>query len=237
MLLKTLFVVFPDVRLRPGEIGRFRGFLNQQIGWQDALFHNHTEDPNGVIYRYPRIQYRVSRGKAALFGIQEGVDALQNFMDQRLDNLPEAFWTVERMEQRRRLELSDTSQTYTLHQWLGLNTIRNRDGSVLNLEMTWRALTGEEERQAMLQRILTAQLLKFCGEMGCQLPRGELQVEILKADDTGMRLLTSQTGQTTFRSFRLHYSSNLKLPDYIGLGKGISKGYGWQIRDKPHLSS
>lgn len=233
MLLKTLFVVFPNVALRPGEIGRFRGFLNQQLGWQDALFHNHTDQPNGVIYRYPRIQYRMHRGKAALFGIQEGFDALKNFLDQHLDNLPEAFWNVERTEQRTRLELTETVQTYSLHQWLGLNTIRNRDGSVLDLEAVWKGLPTEEEQRVMLQRILTAQLLKFCGEMGCRLPVGQLRVNLCDADETGLRTLSSQTGQTQFRSFRLRYTSNLPLPNYLALGKGVSKGYGWQVQDKP----
>ena len=232
MLLKTLLAVFPNVSLRPNEIGRFRGFLNQQLGWQDALFHNHTDQPNGVIYRYPRIQYRIHRGRAALFGIQEGFDALQLFFNQHLDTLPDAFWNVERTEQRTRLELLEQPQTYTLHQWLGLNTIRNRDGSVLNLETAWRELDTEQEQQAMLQRILTAQLLKFCGDMGCRLPTGQLQVNLCDADDTGLRTLSSQTGQMQFRSFRLRYTSNLQLPDFMALGKGVSKGYGWQTQDR-----
>lgn len=232
-LLKTLFVVFPDVALRAHEIGRFRGFLNQQIRWEDNLFHNHTEQPNGVLYRYPRIQYRVSQGRAALFGIQEGFDALQHFLSRYLDDLPEAFGNNNRMEQRTRLELAETNHTYTLHQWLGLNTIRNRDGSVVNLDTIWQEQPNVSEQQAMLERILTAQLLKFCGEMGCQLPKGQLQVRILTAEDTGMRRLSSQTGQTQMRSFRIQYSTNLQLPDYIGLGKGISKGYGWQMQDRP----
>ncbi|GAB4052780.1 CRISPR-associated endonuclease Cas6 [Spirosoma litoris] len=233
MVLKTLLVTFPNVLLRSGEIGRFRSFLNQQIGWQDDLFHNHTEKPNGVIYRYPRIQYRVNRGKATLFGIQEGFDALNTFLTEQLDNLPEAFWQVERKEQRTRLELTPTSQTYILHNWLGLNTILNRDGSVLDLEKLYNELTGPDERRAMLERILTAQLLKFCSEMGCRLPTGQLQVTVNDIEETGLRRLRSQTGQMQLRSFRVMYTSNLYLPDYISFGKGVSKGYGWQIQDKP----
>ena len=233
MLLKSLLVVFPNVRLRSNEIGRFRGFLNHQLGWQDALFHNHTDKPNGVIYRYPRIQYRILRGQAALFGIGEGFDALQTFFHQHLDELPEPFWNIERMEQRTRLELTDTQHTYSLHQWLGLNTIRNRDGSVLNLDTSYEELTDDASRRAMLERILTAQLLKFCGDMGCQLPKGQLRVRVETADETGLRTLTSQTGQTRFRSFRLQYVSNLLLPDYMAFGKGVSKGYGWQVQHKP----
>lgn len=233
MVLKSLLVTFPNVILRSGEIGRFRGFLNQQLGWQNALFHNHTEEPNGVIYRYPRIQYRVSRGKATLFGIQEGFDALNLFLTEQLDNLPEAFWQIERKEQRTRLELTELTQTYVLHNWLGLNTIRNRDGSVLDLEGLYDELANPAERRAMLERILTAQLLKFCAEMGCRLPTGQLRVIVSDFEETGLRSLRSQTGQTQLRSFRLLYTSNLALPDYIAFGKGVSKGYGWQMQDKP----
>ncbi len=233
MLLKSLLVVFPNVRLRPNEIGRFRGFLNQQLGWQDALFHNHTDQPNGVIYRYPRVQYRMHRGRAALFGIGEGFDALQTFLNGHLDDLPEPFWQLERTEQRTRLELTDAECVYHIHHWLGLNTIRNRDGSVLNLEEVYDEMTTSDERRAMLERILTAQLLKFCGEMGCRLPTGKLRVRVEAAEETGLRTLNSQTGQTRFRSFQLQYISNLQLPDYLALGKGVSKGYGWQVQDKP----
>ncbi|RYC70043.1 CRISPR-associated endonuclease Cas6 [Spirosoma sordidisoli] len=233
MLLKSLFVVFPNVRLRAHEIGRFRGFLNHQIDWQNPLFHNHTEEPNGVIYRYPRIQYRMHRGRAALFGIQDGFDALSQFLNTHLDNLPEAFWDIERAEQRTRLELTERPLAYTLHHWLGLNTIRNRDGSLLDLESVYDDLTDEAQQRAMLQRILTAQVLKFCGDMGCRLPTGALQVSVEEVQETGLRTIRSQTGQTRLRSFQLQFTTNLPLPDHMALGKGVSKGYGWLVQDKP----
>ncbi len=234
MLLKTLLVVFTNVRLRPNEIGRFRGFLNQQLGWQNSLFHNHTEQPGGVIYRYPRVQYQIHRGCAALFGISDGFSALQHFLTHHLDDLPEPFWSVERTEERTRLELTDAIHSYSMHHWLGLNTIRNRDGSVVELETVYDELADPNEQRAMLTRTLTAQLLKFCGEMGCRLPTGQLRVTVDDAQETGLRTLHSQTGQTTFRSFRLLYTSNLLLPNHVAFGKGVSKGYGWQVRDKPY---
>ena len=110
-----------------------------------------------MIYRYPRVQYQIHRGCAALFGISDGFSALQHFLTHHLDDLPEPFWSVERTEERTRLELTDAIHSYNMHHWLGLNTIRNRDGSVVELETVYDELADPNEQRAMLTRTLTAQ--------------------------------------------------------------------------------
>ncbi|MGA0560646.1 CRISPR-associated endonuclease Cas6 [Larkinella sp. VNQ87] len=228
MLVKTVLVVFRNWPLRTVEINQFRGYLNEQLAWQDDFFHNHTSEPGGVIYRYPRIHYRSFRGRATLFGIQEGYDAIDALIRTQVDRQPDRFGAVERLEQRTNLRLDDSLHTYTLHQWMGLNTIKNRDGSVTDLMAIWQDLPDEARRWQLLERSLTAQLLKFCGEMGVRLPRGELCVQIRAVGDAGRHRLRSQTGQPPFQAFDVRYESNLVLPDYVAFGKGVSKGFGWQ---------
>lgn len=233
MHVRTLLLCFPDVRLPATEIGHFRGYFNQHLGWQDALFHNHTDQPHGVIYRYPRVQYRSFRGCAALFGIEEGYEALDALVRQHLDALPEAFWRFERREARGPLALTETDQTYHLRHWLGLNTIRNRDGLVTDLEQVWETLPTQAERLVLLERVLTAQVLKFCGELGYRVPNRGLRLRVESCRESGRHSLHSQTGQYVRRSFDLSYHCNLHLPDYVAFGKAVSKGFGWQVRADP----
>lgn len=226
-IVRSMLVVFPEIKV--GEsILKFRSFVNYQLGSADDLFHNHADEKNSVIYRYPRIHYRNCDGAAAMFGIHEGYHALNELLNNKLESFPEKFQYFERKEQRIDIALSANHKTYQLNNWLGLNTTRNRDGSFLVREEIFEELNSVTEQKEMLRAILLSQLLAFCREIGLELPLSELWVEILHFQSTGKHAIVSQTGTSHFTCFRLQYKTNLVLPDYVAFGKAVSKGFGWQ---------
>jgi len=127
-------------------------------GWEDELFHNHSNEESGVRdqesgryyyhHRYPLIQYRVRRGKATLFAINEGVEALQQVL---ADNEWELNWQgktetlqVEDLEMNEHyFRMLPQPKEYRLKQWLALNQESYRQ---------WQDCKGLLERAQLLQR-------------------------------------------------------------------------------------
>jgi len=225
--LRSMLVVFPEIKIGKN-ILKFRSFVNHQISHSDNLFHNHATERNSVIYRYPLIQYRSHNGMAAMFGIEDGYNSLNDLLENHLDMFPPKFQTFERKENRTKLELIAGSRTYQLHDWLGLNTTRNKDKSLLVREKIFEELNTLEEKREMIRAILQSQLLAFCREMGVELPLGQLWTKILDFKSTGKHAIVSQTGTSYFTGFQIQYQTNLNLPNYIAFGKAVSKGFGWQ---------
>ncbi|MEA5260324.1 CRISPR-associated endonuclease Cas6 [Arcicella aquatica] len=226
-LIRSMLVVFPQIKVGE-DILKFRSFINHQLNRENDLFHNHAEQKNSVIYRYPRIHYRNINGVAAIFGIKEGYTALNELLSEKLDKFPPKFQQFVRNENRTSLALIDTIQTYQLNHWLALNLTKNKDGSTLNREEIFEELNTIDKKKEMLRSILVAQLLGFCREMSVELPQGGISVEILTFNSTGKHKIVSETGTAFFTGFKTTYRSNLLLPDYVAFGKAVSKGYGWQ---------
>lgn len=56
------------------EIPQFRGAAIASLKQNNLFYHNH--DKNGLVYRYPRIQYKRIHQKAAIVCVNEGVEAI-----------------------------------------------------------------------------------------------------------------------------------------------------------------
>ena len=74
--IKTLLIQF-DNPIESEEIKFFRAAVISSLQEKDVLFHNHVEE--GYRYAYPLIQYKRTHGKAAIFCIGEGVDAIYGY--------------------------------------------------------------------------------------------------------------------------------------------------------------
>ena len=67
--IKTLVLQFAN-NISAAEIPQFRGAVIASLEQNNILYHNH--EANGVIYRYPRIQYKRLHQKAAIVCVNEG---------------------------------------------------------------------------------------------------------------------------------------------------------------------
>lgn len=76
MKLPILIIQFAN-EITSQEIQLFRGAVIASLNEKDILFHNHTED--GVVYRYPRIQYKRIHKKAAIVCLKEGIKSIGEF--------------------------------------------------------------------------------------------------------------------------------------------------------------
>lgn len=213
--INTLVIQF-DTELRPFEVPYFRGAVVASIGDEaDILFHNHKEE--GFRYSYPLIQYKRIGVKAAIVCIGDGTEAIGQFFVNKKMELTIGDHTcpilVDNIRPHRTLvQAWDNQFRYHLHRWIPLNEANYR---------AYNESTSLIERLALLERILIGNILSFAKGVGVDIDR-EIQCSVLAFEEPqivkvkGIRVM----------AFDLDFSTNVSMPNFIGLGKHASFGFG-----------
>lgn len=213
--IKLLTVTF-DTQIKDYEIPAFRGAIIEKVGRDNILFHNHIDDTK-FLYRYPLIQYKTIGKKPAIQCIDIGVDEIHKFfeknnwdlnisgrvLDMKIDRLDLNQFTM---------QVWDKTFDYSISNWIALNKQNF---------VTYIALLSLAEKIALLERILTANILAFAKGIEWTVDK-PIIVKIKAMDETrGVKI----KGQSIL-GFNVTFSSNVFLPKFIGLGKSASLGYG-----------
>ncbi len=221
--IRILQVEF-DTELKRYELPAFRAAIADKAGHEHVLFHNHIND-NELRHRYPLIQYKSIAGNACVTCIEEGVDDIHHFFSK-----PE--WTVRIGEEEKHLKIQklqvnqfvmqvwDKHFRYNLKNWLALNSENFK---------RYQELPGIIERVQLLEQLLTANILSFAKGIGWTV---EKNIE-LKITHVEREKIERHKG-VKLSAFDLDFSTNVFIPNYIGLGKGAGFGFGTvkQIRIK-----
>ncbi len=204
------------------EVPLFRGAVIEAFhGQADALYHNH--EGGSFRYAYPLIQYKRIRGKAAIVCMEEGTEAIGEFLSEgnfsfRIGNRNEDMEIENVFSRRFTMQVWDSSFHYRIRRWLPLNS-RNY--------MRYKGTEDCSERISFLENILVANLLSVLKGLG-----------IHAGKEIGCKLtwlsapyrLTNKN--VKLMAFDAEFKTNLSLPDYVGVGKNASIGYGVVTRVK-----
>ncbi len=213
--VKSLIVKFEN-ELSHNAIPMFRGaVIAEDENIEDIFYHSH--DGNELRYAYPLIQYKTINGKAAIIGIDAGTDSLTKMIypyerTLRIGNKTEAYTICETMACSTNVDYVGNPIKYSLSQWLPLN----KDN--YSLYVNTKDMIGRLE---ILKRMLIGNILSFAKGIGVHL-ESELHVQILSSKECKP---TTYKGQKMM-TFDIEFTSNLRLPQFIGLGKGASTGHG-----------
>lgn len=212
--IPTLLICFEN-ELALAELPLFRGAVASKVPPQLVLFHNH--EGNSLRYRYPLIQYKRIGGKAAILCLGDGTDEISEFfeagnLDFHIGNRDEAY-KVERMAAGQwLLQVWNTEFTYTIRKWLPFNSENYA---------AYQQLTGLAERATMLEHILVGNMLSMCTGLGVHLEK-QITCTIRTLSEPRLYRFKGVKMQGVDVVFR----TNLYMPDYVGLGKGVSHGFG-----------
>ena len=217
--VKVLVVRFSNEIMRE-EIPLFRGAIVNAIENVDLLFHNH-EEGGQLRYSYPLIQYKRINQKAAIVCLGEGTDAIGQFFsscnfDVALGERQVKLEVESVNAYQHLIQIWDSEFTYHIRRWLPLN------------KENYEAYCKEESlagRYAMLERLLAANILSFAKGMGIHF-EGQVVARITQMDDPRLQYYKG----VKLMSFDAEFKTNVSLPDYIGLGKGVSLGMGMVVR-------
>ena len=214
--IRTL-TVFYDTEISSKEIPLFRGAVINSLGNKaNVLYHNHTGKET-FRYSYPLIQYKRLNGKAAITCVEEGVDLvgqlLSDFYGMINIGKRETECKVLQVQSAKDLiQLSNMPKVYHLHQWLPLNA--------KNYEQ-YHSTDDLIEKIKILERVLKGNILSFLKGVDIYM---EEQIDLHITNITGQRP-TNYKG-IKFMAFDIEFKTNLCLPQYIGIGKNASIGYG-----------
>ncbi|MBP5742953.1 MAG: hypothetical protein J6W49_05910 [Paludibacteraceae bacterium] len=218
--INTLLVKFGNEIARH-ELPLFRGAIVDAVVDADVLFHNLLDDDK-LRYSYPLIQYKRLNGKAAIVCVGEGTEAIGqlfsscNFdvcLGERRLNLD-----VERIQPQKTLvQVWQDMFAYHLRSWLPLN--QGNYERYMNTESV-------AERYAMLERLLVGNILSFAKGVGVHFEE-QVVCKITVVDEPR----TIRFKNVKMMAFDVEFKSNVSLPNYIGIGKGVSLGHGVVVRN------
>lgn len=219
MPLSQTIIRFPDIQLEKRDGHKLRGYFGNLFREYSPLLHNHFEDGRSR-YKYPLVQYKVINEVPMLIGLKEGAQLLT-----------ELFLKIK--------ELQINDRTYPLYQ-KNLDHFKIEAGLqqaiiTYHFENLWMALNQENykkfrqlqnsmERQNQLNTILRNNLLSFFKGVDIWLDAplivtGTFSEHITKFKDQPMLAFSGK------------FSVNALLPDLVGIGKAVSRGFGTIIKN------
>lgn len=202
-----------DKKSKYQEAQKLRGFFANTFSSVD-IFHNHRED-GSQIYRYPRIQYRFKDNRPFVIGFNEGADTIIQHYD-RFNTIKIGYTEYPIMEKRLVLEEREIKQVddYVQYRfatpWYALNQENYAE---------YRKLSSNRDKDKMLEKILITNILRMCSELGYRVEK-PLEVQLF------LKPLISEIKDLKVTTFTGHFKTNIIIPEHIGLGKGVAKGFG-----------
>lgn len=221
--IRTLTIIY-NTEISYKDIPLFRGAVLRSLGDRaNVLYHNHIRE-DAFRYSYPLIQYKRLNGKAAITCVEEGADIIGQFMSETPDSImvgpKELKCEVARVLPARILvQTWNHTFNYHLNRWLPLNP-KNY--------LLFKSTDDENERKAMLENILKGNLLSMLKGIGIHL-EDELLVKIIYLSDS---YIIYNKG-IALMAFNADFSSNLSIPNNLGIGKNASIGCGIVHQEKP----
>lgn len=203
-----------EAKLTPQHAGKVRGYLGS-LFWENPYAHQHNAD-GSLIYRYPCVQYKVINGSCVLIGFNEGVEIVKKtFHDLIGINLSGTWEEV----------LSKSLESYIasfnvcteqrhysfLTPWLALNE-KNYD--------LYRKLKTWPEKKALLEKVLIGNIISMSKSLSYTVP------EPIIANIGKMKEIPTTLKGTPMLGFLGSFSVNFEIPDYWGIGKSVSRGFG-----------
>lgn len=210
-----LLTIKYKVSLYNDAIPQFRGAMIQASGRKNTLFHNHLN--KGVDYRYPLVQYKHLNGKAGMLLIGEGTKGLADLSSSfgKKINVAGNVSTLELDFMRSKtvkICINNKMRSYRVVNWLALN---QENYALFN------NLVNVEDKIVFLQDIMKSHIMVFINAVGLRADK-DIEVQFTEIDKDKV---INYKGQL-LQAFDLVMKTNVFLPNYIGLGKGVSIGMG-----------
>lgn len=179
------------------------------------MLHNHYAG-GGLRYSYPLVQYKVIDGVPVLVGAGEGakllVDLFLRVRELEIDGRVYPLHNKELDCREVEVGYSESLHRYVFKTlWMPL--------SQKNYEKYLRL--PQEERRPELERLLRGQILSAFKGLGVWLkPEQRILAQVQ------VRQRTTQFKNQRMLAFAGECTTNAVLPDWIGLGRAVSRGFG-----------
>ncbi len=212
MILHTFTLTLNSTIPIQGSASELRGFFATKFTEYTEL-HQHNADK--FIYRYPVVQYKIINDVPTVIGINEGAEVLKQIYDeyQEIRLGVNKYQIVERGISLKDEEFSISNKIHSYEfvtPWLALNQE--------NYHKFYR-FKNNEERDEFLRKTLTGNIISMSKSLNYQVPdriKCNLSVKIRKdhLKDVSMMVFIGT------------FDTNFIIPDFLGIGKSVSRGFG-----------
>ncbi len=214
--VKIFRLSFPEVKLHMRDSHKLRGYIASLFPENDE-FHNHGE--KGWLYRYPVVQYKVLEGIPYIVGIKKGAEELLRVEDE-IEELVLKNYEIPLYEKALMVGcepygvLDDVIEYDFITPWMALNQSNYR---------RYEAASGLEKRE-ILRSVLIGNLLSMSKGLGHQVDKKII------VDIGNIKSIETKFKDKTMLAFKGSFIVNFAIPDYLGLGKSVSRGFGTVCR-------
>lgn len=194
------------------DTSKLRGFIGRLFS-KNILLHNH--DNETLRYTYPRVQYKIIDNIAVIIGLAEGSEALKPLaqLDRIIighDNIQIEDFQI--IEDQCRIGILNNQLPYSfLTPWLALNKKNYEKYQKLG---TWA------KKKELLEKILLGNIISMSKSLGYTVP------EPIKANIINLKEVQTKLKGIPMLGFLGTFSVNFEIPDYWGIGKSVSRGFG-----------
>ena len=213
MKLKISYLILKTDKPVAEPASKLRGYIGNKFE-EYPILHHHIKEV-GYLYTYPRIQYKVFDGIPYILGIEEGAKVLKEISGD-LDELvlggneykvnQKVFY-----EQDVYAGMARGNRQYRfLSPWLALNPVNYR---------RYQGIKDWREKKKFLNGILIGNVLSMCKGLGIVVDRrlyAHSRIDETRVEYKGVSVA----------GFLGEFKINFVIPDFFGLGKGVSQGFG-----------
>jgi len=214
MQIQLTTIKFPDISLHPHYAHKLRGYFGNLFKEKSPLLHNHYESGE-LRYSYPLVQYKIIDSIPMLLGLNEGAELLiELFLKIKELRLEDKTFTVYSKNITNKMETIGVSEELIEYKfktmWMGLN--QNNFNKYINL------LPGKEKKE-FLNKLIIGNILSFYKGLNFR-----IEDKLYAKVDVDEK--TSAFKNKNMTVFAGGFLTNAMLPDLIGLGKAVSRGFG-----------
>ncbi|MEA1935504.1 MAG: CRISPR-associated endonuclease Cas6 [Thermodesulfobacteriota bacterium] len=215
--MKKAILLLKDIRLRPSQIHKFRGFIGNLFRDYD-LIHNHDVTTGKPKYRYPLIQFKLINDTPAVVAVTDRAVDIFSEIFLKMDKIIIDGITIPVFEkdlQIEEVEFTYSSETFMyefLTPWIGLNQ--------KNYQKYINAKTNAEKNE-ILERTLIGNILSMSKYLDYWLGQNQKLHANLQ-----VRKKTVNLKAKPMIGFIGIFKTNFIIPDYLGVGKSVSRGFG-----------
>ena len=211
MNIDYALIKYENIDLKSEDANKLRGFFSNKY-IDHEIVHNHSGD--GFIYNYPKIQYKSIKNQPIICGIAEGADIALK-MSFETDHLTIGNKELSGMqksmikEQRKFGIINDYKEYKFLTPWVALN----------QKNISRYSRSNSIEKESMLKKIMIGNILSMSKGLGYTVNDKihtwiNLEEKIISFKGIDMK------------SFTGTFKTNFLIPNYLGLGKSVSRGFG-----------
>lgn len=212
MKIKSSYLVLKTDNPVKESSSRLRGYIGHRFQ-EYSLLHHHIQG-SGHIYTYPLIQYKIINNQPCILGIEEGASVVKEISDM-IDNLilgNSVYNVDERILYQKETDMKICDKTHynILSPWIALNS-KNYD--------KYNKLRNWKDKKLFLNNILIGNILSMCKGLGIIINRKIYLQSLLEEEKIvfkGIHMV----------GFTGEFTVNFQIPDFFGLGKGVSQGFG-----------